>query len=70
MGKVRATLYIAVCSAVKHNASCKQFYERLRENGKPYKVVMIGVVNKLIKQVFAIAKSGIVYQVDHVPIRE
>ena len=28
------------------------------EKGKPYKVAIIAVVNKLIKQAFAIAKSG------------
>ena len=68
MSSVRQTLYVAANSAIKYNATCKALYERLREKGKPYRVAMIAVVNKLVKQVFAIAKSGIPYQQGHQPI--
>jgi len=64
--KVRAVLYMAAKSAIRWNHGCKQFYERLRAKGKPYRVAMIAVVNKLIKQVFAIVKSGGRYQADFV----
>lgn len=67
MGKVRATLYVAARSAIRFNKACKEFYERLRENGKSHRLAMVAVVNKLIKQVFAIAKSGIIYQAEHTP---
>lgn len=62
--KVRAVLYMAAKSAIRWNQGCKQLYERLRAKGKPYRVAMIAVVNKLIKQAFAIVKSGIRYQPD------
>jgi len=64
--KVRVVLYMAAKSAIRWNKSCKQFYERLRAKGKPYRVAIIAVVNKLIKQAFAIVKSGLSYQVDFV----
>lgn len=64
--KVRAVLYMAAKSAIRWNQGCKQFYERLRAKGKPYRVAMIAVVNKLIKQAFAIVKSGVRYQADFV----
>lgn len=68
MSKVRATLYVAARSAIRYNQMCQLLYQRLTANGKPHKVAMIAVVNKLIKQVFAIVKSGITYQTDHIPV--
>lgn len=58
MGSVRKVLYMAATSAIRCNKACKDLYERLRTKGKPHKVALIAAVNKLIKQVFAIAKSG------------
>ena len=64
MSQVRKTLYMAAKSALRYNKTCKSLYERLRAKGKAYKVALIAVVNKLIKQAFAIAKSGIPYRSD------
>lgn len=58
MGHVRKVLYMAATSAIRCNKACKELYERLRAKGKPYRVALIAAVNKLIKQVFAIAKSA------------
>ena len=58
MSSVRAVLYMAARSARLYNKSCKELYDRLRLAGKAHRVAMIAVVNKLIKQAFAIAKSG------------
>lgn len=58
MGQVRKTLFMAAKSAIRFNRPCRDLYERLRTKGKSYKLAMIAAVNKLIKQVFAIAKSG------------
>lgn len=63
MGQMRKVLYMAATAAIRCNQACKELYERLRAKGKPYKVALIAAVNKLIKQVFAIAKSGKPYQV-------
>lgn len=62
MGQIRKVLYMAATSAIRCNKACKDLYERLRGKGKPYKVALIAAVNKLIKQVFAIAKSGEPYK--------
>lgn len=63
MGAARKVLYMAAVSAIKCNQACRALYERLREKGKPYKVALIAAVNKLVKQAFAIAKSGKPYSV-------
>ncbi|KHJ36484.1 transposase IS116/IS110/IS902 family protein [Pedobacter glucosidilyticus] len=62
MGQIRKVLYMAATSAIRCNKACKELYERLRGKGKPYRVALIAAVNKLIKQVFAIAKSGEPYK--------
>lgn len=62
MSRIRAILYVCAWSAKKKNLACKQLYDRLVEKGKAKKLALIAVVNKLIKQAFAIAKSGQMYQ--------
>jgi transposase len=56
--QVRSCLYMAVTSAIKSNPSCQNLHLRLRQKGKPKKVARLAVVNKLIRQSFAIVKSG------------
>lgn len=58
---LRPLLFMCSFSAIKCNAGCRNLYERLVERGKPKKVALIAVCNKLIKQAFAIAKSGEMY---------
>lgn len=62
MSRIRAMLYVCAWSAKKTNLACQQLYDRLVEKGKSKKLALIAVVNKLIKQAFAIAKSGQLYQ--------
>lgn len=62
MSRIRAMLYVCAWSAKKSNLACKQLYDRLVQKGKSKKLALIAVVNKLIRQAFAIAKSGQLYQ--------
>jgi hypothetical protein len=52
-----------MCSftACERNPHCKALYERIVAKGKSKKIALIAVCNKLLKQSFAIAKSGIPY---------
>lgn len=63
--QLRSLLYIASWSAIRFNTACKSFYERLKERGKPGKVALIAVANKLIRQVFAIMRDNTIYVDDH-----
>lgn len=62
---VRKKLYMCSLQASKHNRACRELYQRLLAKGKPKKVALIAVANKLIKIAFAIAKSGIPYDNDY-----
>lgn len=61
---LRSKLFVCSFSAKKSNAACKALYERLVAKGKNGKLALIAVCNKLLKQAFAIIKSGIPYQAD------
>ena len=52
---------MASLSASKHNPQCNILYERLLEKGKDKKLIQIAVAHKLLRQIFAIAKYGRVY---------
>ncbi|MDO7888144.1 IS110 family transposase [Hymenobacter cheonanensis] len=59
---LRSKLFVCSFSAKRSNAACKALYERLVAKGKNGKVALIAVCNKLLKQAFAIVKSGVPYQ--------
>ncbi len=65
---IRSKLYLCSFSAKRANASCKALYDRLVAKGKNGKVALIAVCNKLLKQAFAIVKSGVPYQADFTSI--
>lgn len=58
---VRKKLYMCSLQAARYNKTCIDLYQRLLAKGKPKKVALIAVANKLLKIVFAIAKSGLPY---------
>ena len=59
--QLRHLLYMAALNAKKTNPACKALFNRLVEKGKNKKLAIIAVCNKLLKQVFAVVKSGVLY---------
>lgn len=59
--KLRNLLFLCSFSACKYNKACRELYERIVAKGKSKKLALIAVCNKLLKQAFAIAKSGLPY---------
>jgi len=59
--KLRNLLFMCSFTACKHNKACKQMYDRIVAKGKSKKLALIAICNKLLKQAFAIAKSGLMY---------
>ena len=55
---LRSQLYVAAFSSLRCNAECKACFDRLRSNGKPGKVAVIAVANKLVRQAFAVVTQG------------
>jgi hypothetical protein len=60
-GQLRNALYMWALNANKTNPACKTLYGRLVANGKNKKLAIIAVCNKLLKQVFGVVKSGVIF---------
>jgi transposase len=67
-GQLRSMLYVASWSAIQHNKSCRALYQRLKAAGKPSKVALIAVVNKLLRQAFAVVKFDQEFDPNYCPI--
>lgn len=59
--RLRKIMFMCSLSAKKHNKACKAIYDRIVAKGKSKKIALIAVCNKLLKQAFSIAKSGLKY---------
>jgi len=66
--KLRNLLFLCAFNACKHNKACRELYERIVNKGKSKKLELIAVANKLLKQCFAIAKSGRPYDPGYVSV--
>ncbi|MDF1995933.1 IS110 family transposase, partial [Peribacillus frigoritolerans] len=73
--RLRHALYIAVRCAIRdcrkkkttdevipRNKKMREFYDKKREEGKPFKVAVIACVNKLLHWIFALLKSKTTFQ--------
>lgn len=58
MSRTRRLLYMCAQAAMGSNAACGALYARLKGRGKPGKLALMAVAHKLIRQAFAVAKSG------------
>ena len=63
--KLRNLLFMCSFTACKYNKACREIYERIVAKGKSKKLALIAVCNKLLKQAFAIAKSGLIFDEEY-----
>jgi len=59
--KLRNFVFMCSFNACKYNKACKAIYDSIVAKGKRKKLALIAVCNKLLKQAFAIPKSGLIY---------
>ena len=67
---VRKKLYMCSLQASRSNKTCTDLYQRLLAKGKPKKLALIAVANKLLRVVFAISKSGIPFDSQYKSYKE
>jgi transposase len=53
---IRKKLYMSALSASRYNPSCMALYSRLTVRGKEFKQKIVAVMNKLVRQIFAVLK--------------
>ena len=59
---LRAVLFMAAMSAVKHNPPLRDFYQHLRDAGKKAKVALVAVMRKLVVHLNAMARDASEWQ--------
>ncbi|MCM3406098.1 IS110 family transposase, partial [Cytobacillus oceanisediminis] len=47
---------------IARNKRLREFYDKKREEGKPFKVAVIACINKLLHWIFALLKSRTTFQ--------
>ena len=55
---VRTALYMAAMSAIRFNPAIKSFAERLKQAGKPPKVVIVACMRKLLTIMNSVLKNN------------
>ena len=56
--RLRLLLYFPAMSAIRHNPLLKAFAERLRQNGKPPKLILAAAMRKLLHIAFGVLRSN------------
>lgn len=59
--RLRKILFMCSLSAKQHNKASREIFNRIVAKGKSEKAALVADCNKLLKQAFAIAKSGLIY---------
>jgi transposase len=59
---LRKLLYMCAWTAKHHNRQCTQMYERLKEKGKPEKLIKTAIANKLLRQAYGVGTTLVHYQ--------
>lgn len=62
---LRKVLYMPAMSAIQHNPAIRSFADRLKQAGKPGKVIICAVMRKLLRVIFAVVKSGKPFDLNH-----
>jgi len=65
---LRGQLYMASLSAIRYNKPCRECYQRLKAAGKVTNVALMAVINKLLRQAYAVVKFNEDYDPNYQPI--
>lgn len=70
LGSLRKALYWPAISAMRHNPIVRRLAERLKERGKPKKVIIVAAMRKLLCLALGVLKSGVPFRADYAPAPE
>ncbi len=64
--EVRAPLFMACLTAIRHNPPLRSFYRRLRDAGKPARLALVAVMRKLLTTLNAIIRDKRAWALAHI----
>lgn len=56
--RLKTALYMGVVSMIKRDAECRDLYMRILGQGKPQKVALVAVMNKMMRRLAAVLNRG------------
>jgi len=59
--RIRGALYMCAMNAIRRNPQCRAMWNRMKAKGKHGKVIMVAVMSKLIRQMWAMVTTNQVY---------
>ncbi len=59
--KIRSMLYVCTWSTLRHNVHARAFWKRMKEKGKPGKVIIMAMMNKMIRQMYSMVIHDTMY---------
>lgn len=59
--KIRSMLYVCTWSTLRHNEHAKAVWKRMKENGKPGKVIIMALMNKMLRQMHSMVIHDTMY---------
>lgn len=65
LAKVRRSLYMCTYTAQIYNPACHELKNSLQKKGKPSRVIKIAILNKLLRQAFAIGKNNTQFNINY-----
>jgi transposase len=66
-GRLRKTLYMAAVTALRFNPMMRDFYQRLKANGKESKIAVCAVARKLLCLAWTLVKKQRMFDPDYTP---
>ena len=63
--RLKGILTQAARSAITHNPTLRQYYQRMKAQGKPYGVILNNVNNKLVHILFSLVLHDCDFELDH-----
>ena len=64
---MRRTLFLIAQSAIRYCATFRDYFLRLRERGKVYRVAVIATAHKLLNVLFALLKNHTTFRANYDP---
>ena len=64
---VRNAIYMAALTAIRHNEVMKSFYNRLKEQKKPFKIAITAVMRKILLTLNAMLKNNQQWNENFIP---
>jgi len=66
---IRKLLYLAACSVIAHRAQFRIYFSRMTKAGKPSRLILNNIENKLVKIICAVLRTNLPYDPNYLSVQ-